>query len=304
MADLAGDRRQHSYYFQTRRRVNILIERYLSVDILSDRLQDLAIQFENPHQRPWEPINWQAIHLSQIVDIEPSLFLSVLASAAEIETPIREYARESWSYLQSAHPPIARFMGGLIKEDGSIVEVGIWEKEERQHAPAFRKIYQQLTAEKLQVKANSVADYQSSNNLKEDIYKHAISRISTEWSAVSVYLWLMAHFTGALQQAIAQPLQDEVNHLAKMWGISYWAFGDSYLRRFHKSIRSLTSLLKHHQGERTESQNILQLNYAVHSVEIAFTLLRVMVQLHRWHRTLNRLDLEVLFGKVAKSRET
>jgi hypothetical protein len=93
IVDLAGDRQHRSHYFQTRRRVNCLINRYLSLEILSDRLKDLPSQFETPHQRPWERINWQEVHLSQIFDVEPGLFLSVVASAAEIETPIREYAQ-------------------------------------------------------------------------------------------------------------------------------------------------------------------------------------------------------------------
>jgi hypothetical protein len=87
-----------------------------------------------------------------------------------------------------------------------------------------------------------------------------------------------------------------------MWGISYWAFGDNYFQRFRKSIKSLTSLLKHHQNERTQSQDVLQFNYAIHSIEITFTLLRVMVQLHRWHRTLKAKDLEQLFGKLESNK--
>ncbi|MBW4574365.1 MAG: hypothetical protein KME08_03685 [Aphanothece sp. CMT-3BRIN-NPC111] len=295
--DLAGYRYSRQHYLQTRCRINYLVERYLSIDILSARLADLPTQFENPHQRPWEPIDWQAITPEQIIGVDPALFISVIAGAAEIETPIRAYARESWGYLQSAHPPMARFMGGIFTTDGSPLEVGLWEKEERQHGPAFRKIYQQLTGEKLQPKPNSVEGYQASENLREDVYKHAISRMTTEWGATSVYLWLMAHSTGALQQAIAQPMQDEVNHLAKMWGISYWAFGDSYITRLRGTSKNLISLFKHHQGERTHSNDMLQLTYALHAVELTFTFVRVMVQLHRWNQTLLPGDLEQLFGQ-------
>lgn len=294
--DLAGHPYPRTHYLHTRYRINGLVERYLSLEILSDRLADLPTQFENPHQRPWEPINWQAIHPTQIIGVDPELFLSVIAGAAEIEAPIKDYAKESWGYLQSAHPPMARFMGGVLATDGSTVEVGLWEKEERQHGPAFRKIYQQLTDEKLKPKPNSVEGYHSSGNLREDVYKHALSRLTNEWSATAIYLWLMAHSTGELQQAIAQPMQDEVNHLAKMWGISYWAFGDSYLARLRGSAKNLIDLFKHHQGERTNSNDMLQVSYALHAVELTFTFLRVMVQLHRWHRTLSPAYLEKLFG--------
>jgi hypothetical protein len=150
--DLAGDRYQNPHYLQTRARINSLIDRYMSLEILSDRVSDLPQQFYNPQPRAWEPIDWQAINRDQIIGIKPEIFLQILASAAEIEAPIRNYGRESWCYLQHIYPEMARFMGGVFNANGNILEIGVWEKEERQHCPTFRKIYQQLTAEKLQVK--------------------------------------------------------------------------------------------------------------------------------------------------------
>lgn len=295
--DLAGYQYSHPHYLQTRTRINYLVERYLSLEILRDRLADLPVQFKNPKPRLWEPVDWQAIDSSQIIGIEPDLFVAAIASAAEIEAPIQDYARESWDYLQAAHPQMARFVGGTLAADGLIQEVGVWEKEERQHRPAFSKIYLQLTGEKLRYQPNSVEGYQPSGNLRQDVYKHAISRMTTEWSATSVYLWLMAHSTGALQQAIAQPLQDEINHLAKFWGISRWAFADSYLIRLQGITKNLMDLFKHHQGERTNSNDILQVTYALQAVELAFTLSRVLVQLYHWNQTLSNADLEQIFGQ-------
>ncbi len=154
--DLAGSLSTHPHYLDTRTRINSLIDRYLSIETLSDRLSDLPSQFTEPHQRHWESIDWKAINQSQISGIDPQLFLRVIAGATEIEAPIREYSRESWDYLQAVHPQMAYFMGGEYAPDGSTVAVGMWEKEERQHAPAFSKIYYQLTGEKLQPKPNSV----------------------------------------------------------------------------------------------------------------------------------------------------
>jgi hypothetical protein len=298
--DLAGCQYNKPNYFQTRQRINYLVNRYLSLGILYSRLNDLPTQFKTPQQRPWEPINWQTITVEQIIGASPDLFINVIASAAEVEAPIRDYAQESWDYLQAAHPEMARFVGGRCTPDGVMQEVGVWEKEERQHRPVFSKIYQQLTGEKLQPKPNSVAGFKSSGNLWLDIYNHSLSRITTEWSATSVYLWLMAHSTGELQQAIAQPLQDEVNHLAKFWGISYWAFGDSFQTRLQGTAKNLIGLFKHNQGERTHSNDILQLSYALPSVELAFTFTRVMLQLYQWHKTLNSSYLEYLFGTLEK----
>ncbi|MDJ0557422.1 MAG: hypothetical protein QNJ68_23835 [Microcoleaceae cyanobacterium MO_207.B10] len=294
--DLAGYCHITPNYLQTRARINYLLERYLSLAILTERLLDLPQQFKNPQQRHWQKINWQAINSSQIIGIPPKLFLQVIISAVEIEAPIRSYSQESWNYLQKAHPQLARFMGGVTDENGRIIEVGIWEKEERQHAPAFRKIYQQLTGEKLEPKPNTVHGYQPTGNLRTEIYNHGVSRISSEWSAVSIYLWLMSHSTGALQMAIAQPLQDEVNHLAKFWGITRWGFGDSVLQRVIGSISCLIKLLNHHQEERTAGQNIMDFSYLKYGLEIGYTFTKVMAQMCRWNYHLKPDALNQVFG--------
>jgi hypothetical protein len=59
-----------------------------------------------------------------------------------------------------------------------------------------------------------------------------------------MYIWLMAHSTGALQMAISQPLQDEVNHLAKFWGIARWSFGNSALSNAIATTKQLLQLSK------------------------------------------------------------
>jgi hypothetical protein len=302
--DVAGHQHLYPHYLQTRARINRLIKRYLSLEILSDRLLDLPVQFETPHQRLWDRIHWERINCNQIISIDPELFLKVIAGAVEVEAPIRAYAKENWDYLQGIHPQMARFMGGQFAGDGSLLEVGIWEKEERQHSPVFGKIYQQLTGEKLQQKPNTVQGYHSTGNLRKDVYKHAISRIATEWSATSVYLWLMAHSTGELQQAIAQPLQDEVNHLAKFWGFSRWAFADPYLIRLKDTTGNLLDLLKHHKGERSHGDDILQLKNSVHAIELTFTLAKVMGKLRRWNYRLNRRSLEPMFGSSPFKRSS
>lgn len=109
----------HPHYLRTRARLNGLINQYLSIEQLSDRLSDLPSQFETPHQRHWEPIHWHAIDRSQVIDVDLELFLKVIASAAEVEAPIRAYAKESWDYFHALHPQMATFMGGTFAEDGS-----------------------------------------------------------------------------------------------------------------------------------------------------------------------------------------
>jgi hypothetical protein len=290
-----------SSYLQTRSRINALIDQHLSIDILSDRLSDLPTQFTHPHQRSWEPIHWKLVQRSQIIGISPDLFVQVLAGATEIEVPIRSYAEESWSYVQHIHPPMATFMGGSLGE--TVHTPGIWEKEERQHAPAFGKIYQQLTGEKLQPKPNTVQGYQSSGQPWHDLNQHLISRIATEWSATSVYLWLMAHSTGELHHAIAQPMQDEVNHLAKFWGFSRWVLANNYRHHVVGSSQSLASLLRHHQDERSQASALRHLNRSTvqSGIELGFTLSRVMVRLRKWDRELSHSYLRHLLGTSSGS---
>jgi hypothetical protein len=295
--DLAGTYSEQPNYLQIRARINRSIDRYLSIEILSQRLIDLPNQFSQPQMRKWEPIEWQSIDRHQIIGVDPDLFIMLVAGATEIETPIREYSQESWNYMRSIHPEMAYFMGGSQNPDGSIAALGIWEKEERQHAPTFRKIYHQLTGEKLQPKPNTVSGYQPTTSPLQAVYAHTLSRISTEWGAVSVYLWLMAHSTGALQQAIAQPLQDEVNHLAKFWGFSRWAFAGSYYTQVKGSTQNLLSLAKHHRGERTEGGNLLGKATTVDAIEFAFVFSRVMIRLRTWNRELSPTLLFHLFGE-------
>jgi hypothetical protein len=295
-SDLAGYCPANPNYLQIRARMNRPIDRYMSIDLLSHRLSDLPTQFTQPHTRIWEPIEWQGISREQIIGVDPDLFIMLVAGATEIETPIREYSQESWNYMQSIHPQMAYFMGGEQRPDGSIAALGVWEKEERQHAPTFSKIYHLLTGEKLQAKPNSVGGALVSNSALADVYCHTLSRISTEWGATSVYLWLMAHSTGALQQAIAQPLQDEVNHLAKFWGFCRWAFDGTYFQQLKGSARNLVGLMNHHQGERTHGANILGVATTVDAVELAFTFSRVMVRLHGWNRELSDSFLNHLFA--------
>lgn len=299
--DLAGNQYLNPHYLQTRSRINYLVNRYLSVDILSDRLCDLARQFDNPHPHSWEGINWKTINPSQIIGVESAMFLQIVASAAEIEAPIHDYSQESWGYFQQIHPQMARFIGGICTEEKT-VELGVWEKEERQHSPLFRKIYQQFTGEKLLPKPNSVKGYQSTSNPWQDLYNHMIARISSEWSAASIYLWLMSHSTGELQQAIAQVLQDEINHLAKFWGFSCWLWSDSYLHQLQGTTKNLIAMLRHHQDERTEGKDIvsqaLGLNHLLLVVELTFTLTRIMIRLRRWNQQLSSSYLNYLFGQV------
>ena len=130
--DLAGQIYTCPNYWQLQQRIQFLIDTYLAVDKLGDRLEDLPIQFAHPQPRTWKPIDWQNIHQNQIIGINLEVFLSLVIGAMDTEAPIRGYSQTSRQYLVNLHPQLARFVGGIV-ENGHLIELGLWEKEERQH---------------------------------------------------------------------------------------------------------------------------------------------------------------------------
>ncbi|MBG1269316.1 ferritin-like domain-containing protein [Nostoc sp. WHI] len=169
--DLAGQSYAHPHYFQTQHRLRSLIDKYLAVEKLHDRLQDLPLQFANPQPRPWKPIDWQTINRNQIIGIDPEIFLSILIGAMDTEAPIRGYTQTSRQYLEKLHPQMAHFVGGTVAEDDNLLEIGLWEKEERQHTPALIKVYTQLTGEKITPNHRTVRAYLPTDDPYEDLYR-------------------------------------------------------------------------------------------------------------------------------------
>lgn len=298
-----------------------LIRRYLSHQQLHDRLVDLPQQFHHPQPRAWARIDWQTIDHNQVIGLPLDLFLGVIAGAAAVETPIRGYASVSWRYLEMLHPQMATFVGGTFDQYGQLIEPGMWEKEERQHTPALTKIYTQLTGKQLIVQAKSVKDYQPAGNPREDLFRHGLHRIMTEYGATCLYLWLMTHTTGPLHQALAELLQDEINHMTKFWGFGLWAYPDSYLQRILESLRRCLlsrSLIQPHDITRrsahvrstielahTFTQVMASLNWSTwnlsHKVEVIYIFTCVLMQMLWWSKSITRHQLQQLFGLAVAS---
>lgn len=304
--DLAGEIDPH---LSISKRLDTLINQYLTPQILCTRLEDLPIQFENPQPRPWQPIHWQTINPEQVIGIELEVFLSILVGAIETEEPIRGYTQTSRQYLEPIHPQLARFVGGIVSPDGAMLELGLWEKEERQHAPALIKIYKQLTDKQPILSLHTAKTYQPLNNPYDDLYRHGLHRVITEYSAVCLYLWLMAHTTGTLQQVFAELLQDEINHMTKFWGFGLWLFPESYLSRIRDSLHQILSLRYATKASHIESTTHLfrtfrrmmgVLNWKgwswTHKLELVYTFIRVLHLLLRWSSSLRREYLQQLFA--------
>jgi hypothetical protein len=224
--DLAGEVCFRPNFFQTKGRINYLIDEYLSYAQLSDRLEDLSEQFRHPQPRKWSTIDWQDIHPEQVIGLELDIFLSIIKGALDTEAPIRGYTQTSRQYLEPIHPSMARFVGGTVTEDGRVIELGLWEKEERQHTPALGKLYQMLSQESITPQEITAKSYQTRTNPYQDLYHHGLHRVATEYGAACLYLWLMSHTTGTTQQVLGELLQDEINHLTKFWGMGMWLYPD------------------------------------------------------------------------------
>jgi hypothetical protein len=295
MKDLAGDCYCCPSYWQTQARINVLVNRFLSPDILSAAVADLPTQYGKPHVRPWQRVDIDAIQTEQIVGMDLEQFYRMLHMFADIEQPIREYSKESRDYTLKAHPQFARFIGGTYDESGKITEVGVWEKEERRHAPLYKRIYRQLTKENLESNPHSVSNHPIQVDSIEHIGTHLMSRITTEWSACAGYIWLMSHCTGELQKAIAQIVQDEVNHLAKFWGFTRWEFQYSFFKCIRHGTIELIKLFLFHRNERSETREGSSSEHWQEVIETLYAFNRVVVQLYRWNKNLKYEFLNEIF---------
>ena len=297
--DLAGEVCFRPNFFQTKARINYLIDKYLSVEQLCDRLEDLPQQFADPQPRQWSTINWQDINPDQVIGIDLDIFLSIIKGALDTEAPIRDYTQTSRQYLEPIHPNMARFVGGVVSEDGTMIELGLWEKEERQHTPALTKIYQHLGGETISPKPKTAKTYQAWQNPYQDLYKHGLHRVVTEYGAVCLYLWLMSHTTSTLQRVLGEILQDEINHLTKFWGIGMWLYPDGAEQLIGYLLSQINTILpvsyeSNHQPQSslksTFQQMILILNWQSWSIlsksELIYTFIWILKRMWHWSSQL------------------
>ncbi|MCF4970105.1 ferritin-like domain-containing protein [Nostoc sp. CMAA1605] len=298
--DLAGQSYTSPSYWQIQQRLRSLIDNYVATEKLQERLEDLPTQFTNHQVRPWKHIDWQAINRNQIIGVDPEVFLSILIGALDTEAPIRGYTQTSRQYLEQLHPHMARVVGGTVGEDGELKEIGLWEKEERQHTPALLKVYTQLTGEKIIPKLRTVRGYLPTDDPQEDLYRHGLHRVATEYGATCLYLWMMAHTTGALQDVLEELTKDEVNHMTKFWGFGVWAYPDTGLIRITRTlIKTRSQNYERNNLMRTLRRMMNTLNWKgwtlTNKATLLFTFTYTMHHLWKWHNTLTPQYLQNLF---------
>ncbi|MEO0455622.1 MAG: ferritin-like domain-containing protein [Cyanobacteria bacterium P01_A01_bin.114] len=305
-SDLAAPRPNRLNYGQVQTRINQLVGEYLAIATLQSRLEDLPQQLLTPTPRAWQRIEWDAIATPQIVGIQPDIFIKILAGTIGTEAPIRGYTQASRQYLAHFYPAMARFVGGRLSDTGDLIELGLWEKEERRHTPALSRIYKQLTGQSPQVTPHSARPYSPSADLKKDLYRHGLHRIATEYGATCLYLWMMAHTTGTLQSVLAELLIDEINHMTKFWGFGLWAYPDSSFFKIGQTLFSalqekwrnphIQGSLLHTLGRMTQELKWAEWSFT-NQASLMYTFGRVMYQLLQWHSRLTPEYLRALLGE-------
>jgi hypothetical protein len=299
-----GSQRDNLSYLELQQKINHLVDRYLSFAHLDDRLADLPEQFIQPQPRPWQAIDWQAIQREQIVGIDVEVFLAILQGAIDTEAPIRHYTQTSRQYLNHLHPAMAKFVGGTLHPDGTLHEPGMWEKEERQHTPALIKIYAQISGAKPTPVPHNARPYHPPADPRAALYKHGLHRVATEYGATCLYLWLMAHTTGALHDVLEELTQDEINHMTKFWGFGIWAYPETSAWQVCKTLlhtshgtltytRDRSSLLGtlHRMTQELAWHRWTWSNRAT----FAYASLRTLQRLWAWSNMLQTEQLSTLF---------
>lgn len=321
--DLAGPVWPQPTIQQTQHRIKTLIKRYLSADYLRDRLTDLPAQLEHPTARPWPVIDWKGITPDHIIGLTPETFQHILLGIINTELPIRGYSQTSRQYLESVHSGLAYFVGGKVDKQGRLLEKGLWEREEERHGPALIKVYRQLSGEQPPLSPHEPRAYTPSTEQFDDLYRHGMHRVATEYSATCLYLWLMAHTTGPLQQVFLELVKDEINHMTKFWGFGIWLFPNEHrgamVRRVIASqILSLFPCLSSKEPEAgSEEDGKVDMSFMarmLHTLsrmrgelawsewswqqqwEFFYTFVRAIVRLNAWSNTLTPTYLQDLLG--------
>jgi hypothetical protein len=278
----------------------------LSRDQLNQSLAALPAQFDQPTARPWRKIDWQSIDTSQIQGIEVEVFLAILQGSMDTEAPIRGYTQVSRQYLAQLYPPMATYVGGTINDQGRLTELGLWEKEERQHTPALLKIYRQLAGHPPIIDPHTVRAYQPTADTHHDLFKHGLHRTATEFAAGCLYLWLMAHTTGALHEVLEEIATDEINHATRFWGFGVWAYpAASWWSLTITFAKTANRKLTYNPGKSSLLGTIQRMTNVMgwsqwtwqNRASFIWVSLQSLGQMMNWSRQLDRQQLNHLFGQ-------
>lgn len=308
--DLAGAWCSTPTLPQLCRRIATLTQRYVTLDHLQNRFEELPQQFQNPCPRPWVKIDWAAIDPDQIRGISVATFCRILVGTINTEAPIHGYTQASRQYLERFYPAMAQFVGGQVDAAGRSRALGLWEIEEKRHTPALVALYQRLSGQKPQIIPHSARPYSPSGDPRQDLYRHGLHRIATEYGATSLYLWMMVYTTGPLQAVLGELLIDEINHMTKFWGFGRWAYPHTGLHTITLTLgQAMVQKLRNPQLQgslwHTLRRMMAELSWADWSPTQRLTLIysfdQVMRVLWRWDATLSRAYLDSVLGPAGET---
>ncbi|MGF1569787.1 MAG: ferritin-like domain-containing protein [Nodosilinea sp.] len=303
--DLAGPWSPTLSAADLRQRLATLTQRYVTIEHLQDRLEDLPQQFQVPRPRRWMPVAWSAIGPDQVSALPLATCGQILLGAINTEAPIHDYTQASRQYLEQFYPQMAQFVGGTVDSAGHPLTLGLWEREEKRHTPTLATLYTRLLGEPPQPIPHLARPYTPGQDGREDLYRHGLHRIATEYGAACLYLWMMAYTTGPLQAALGELLIDEINHMTKFWGFGRWAYpsaglgqvaitlGKAMVQKLRQpSLQgSLAHTLRRMMGELAWPHWSL-----THRFTFLYTADQIMRVLWQWDRTLSQPYLNDLFG--------
>ncbi|BAZ16904.1 hypothetical protein NIES4071_87820 [Calothrix sp. NIES-4071] len=160
-----------------------------------------------------------------------------------------------------------------------------------------------MTGEKITPTLRTVRGYLPTNNPHEDLYRHGLHRVATEYGATClyIYIWMMAHTIGELHDVLEQLAIDEINHMTKFWGFGVWAYPNTSLQRVLSIfIKTRRQSEVRNNLFRTLARMMKTLNWRAWTLNNKITLLLVLfytiTRLLKWNNTLTPQYLGELFG--------
>ena len=303
--DLAGARPPNPSLAHLRHRIATLTQRYVTPDHLQDRFEELPDQFRCPRPRAWAKIDWTAIHPDQVRGISVATFCRILVGAINTEAPIHGYTQASRQYLEQFYPAMAHFVGGQVDDAGQSLALGLWEIEEKRHTPALVALHTRLRGQKPEIIPHAARPYTPSGDPRQDLYRHGLHRIATEYGATSLYLWMMAYTTGPLQAVLGELLIDEINHMTKFWGFGRWAYPKTGLHTIALTLtQAMAQKIRNPQIQgsllHTLRRMMAELGWGhwspTHRLTLIYSFDQVMRGLWQWDRTLSQDYLDSVLG--------
>jgi len=211
--------------------------------------------------RTWDttPNGFSDIRPNQIQGMSPMAWVMLAYFASETEAPIVNYSTSSGEITRGLNEALSKFLGttweafeayseeeqkdflqGFLQYDSKDFCTAVWCKEERRHDPALMHIAQQIWGQvRAEEKTYPGAEPEDNYKGADEALKHLIGRNASEWSANSIYFFLMSHASGAASQWVDQPRTDETKHMA-IFAASYKYFmGNQFLYRTRVMLDSM-----------------------------------------------------------------